>query len=141
MAVCMNCGVVIEGKRIDAKYCSDVCRVSFNRNIEVEPVTDNVTDKLVIKDLEKCRYCGVDLPPLQRKRIHLGSCYDCALKQPAKVSPATDGHILSSRPALEFTGELTDYEREHYKPASKLPKGQHNPVSKPGDSHYSTGVA
>ncbi len=45
MAICKNCGHVLEGKRIDAKYCSDICRVIFNRNIKAEPVTDNVTDK------------------------------------------------------------------------------------------------
>ena len=44
MAECMNCGHEFEGKRADAKYCSDICRVIFNRNIKVEPVTDNVTD-------------------------------------------------------------------------------------------------
>ena len=78
-----------------------------------------------------CKYCGKGLD-----YAVLECCYDCALKQPTKVSPAKDGHILSSRPALEFTGELTDYEREHYLPASELPKGQYNPVSKPGDGHY-----
>ena len=44
MAKCKNCGNEFEGKRADAKYCSDVCRVIFNRNIKVKPVTDNVTD-------------------------------------------------------------------------------------------------
>lgn len=45
MTKCMNCNQEFKGKRADAKYCSDVCRVIFNRNIKVESVTDNVTDK------------------------------------------------------------------------------------------------
>ena len=83
-----------------------------------------------------CIYCGKEL-----EFAILKCCYNCALEQPAKpVSPAQDGHILASRPALEFTGKLTDFEREHYKPACELKPGKYNPVSKPGDEH-STGVA
>ena len=78
-----------------------------------------------------CKYCGNML-----SHAVLECCNDCALKQPTKVSPAQDGHILASRPALEFTGKLTDFEREHYRSASELKPGQYNPVSKPGDSHY-----
>ncbi len=39
--------------------------------------------QLVIKDLEKCRYCGDDLPQkflsngLKDRRIHLESCEGC----------------------------------------------------------------
>ena len=50
MAKCMNCGNEFEGKRVDAKFCSDVCRVTHNRNISAvsacvtdKTVTDNVT--------------------------------------------------------------------------------------------------
>ena len=35
-----------------------------------------------------------------------------------------------------FTGKLTAFEHEHYKPANELKSGQYNPVSKPGDSDY-----
>ena len=41
------------------------------------------TKRLVIKDIEKCRHCGDDLPPkfldngLKDRRIHLESCEDC----------------------------------------------------------------
>jgi hypothetical protein len=95
--------------------------------------TENVIPKTDTHVIPKqgCKYCGKEL-----EFAVLECCYDCALKQPTKVSPAKDGHILSSRPALEFTGKLTDYEREHYKPASQLSPGQYNPVSKPGDEHY-----
>ena len=44
---------------------------------------------------------------------------------------------------LKFTGKMTDFEREHYHSASELAEmgkteGRRvfNPVSKPGDSHY-----
>ena len=86
---------------------------------------------------EQCQYCGEPLPKLSKPRKYPGACYECALKQPAKpVSPANEGHILASRPALEFTGKLTAFERKHYKPASELKPGELNPVSKLGDEHY-----
>ena len=78
------------------------------------------------KDLEKCRYCGTDLPRLQRPRKHPGACLNCT------------NDIPVSRPATytrQFTGQMTAFEREHYK--SELRPGEYNPVSKPGDSHYS----
>jgi len=107
-------------------------------------VTDNdgnVTVKTdTVTGLEKCRYCGTDLPALQEPRQSPGSCYPCAIKQPVKaVQSASEGHILASRPALEFTGRITTYERIFYQPANKLEalskKAGHpvfTPVSKPG---------
>ena len=107
-------GVTIEG-------------VTPEKEAEVTPKAEGVTNP--------CVYCGKQL-----EFAILKCCYNCALEQPSKpVSPATDGHTLASRPALEFTGKMTDFEREHYKPASKLKPGQYNPVSKPGDSHYGQG--
>lgn len=38
---CQNCGIEIESKRTDAKFCSPNCRVTFSRKASV--VTDNVT--------------------------------------------------------------------------------------------------
>lgn len=38
---CQNCGVEIESKRTDAKFCSPNCRVTFSRKGSI--VTDNVT--------------------------------------------------------------------------------------------------
>lgn len=35
-----------------------------------------------------------------------------------------------------FTGRMTGFEREHYKPAGELGPGKYNPVSLPGDDHY-----
>ena len=78
-----------------------------------------------------CKYCFKQL-----EFAVLECCNDCAEMRSKPVSPARDGHILASRPALEFTGKLTASESEHYKPANKLKPGQYNPVSKPGDSHY-----
>ena len=78
-----------------------------------------------------CKHCGNML-----SHAVIECCNDCALKQPTRVRPAQDGHILASRPALEFTGVMTAFEREHYRPASELKSGKYNPVSKPGDSHY-----
>ena len=144
MAKCKQCGKEYESKRITSSYCGPKCKQEFYRNrmkdVTVTLVTAKETKSVTVTDPEQskdkgvtnpCKYCGkqLDFPILE-------CCSDCALKQPTKVSPAQDGHILASRPALEFTGKLTDFEREHYKSASELKPGKYNPVSKPGDSHY-----
>ncbi len=115
-----NKGVTVNG--------NDTCRQQAGRHAKeaerlchAKPVT-----------LRKCKYCGKQL-----EYAVLECCYDCALKQSAKpVSPSSKGHILSSRPTLEFTGSMTASELLNYRPASELSKGQYNPVSKPGDEHY-----
>jgi len=95
-------------------------------------ITESITNQgITSRVLPSCKYCGKQLD-----HAVLECCYDCASKQPTKVSPSREGHTLSSKPALEYTGKLTAFERKHYKPASELPKGQHNSVSKPGDDHY-----
>lgn len=38
---CINCGIDFTSKRVDAKYCSSNCRVTFSRKASI--VTDNVT--------------------------------------------------------------------------------------------------
>jgi hypothetical protein len=63
MANCAYCGVLFEAKRADARYCSDKCRVTANRNksdrLNVTPVTDNVTDKPANFGMDncECRHC------------------------------------------------------------------------------------
>ena len=42
--VCIQCNQEFNSKRLDAKYCSSVCRAKFNRTDTVKR-TDNVTDK------------------------------------------------------------------------------------------------
>lgn len=107
--------------------------------VSQQGITDHNGDSVTLTDVELmqgmtpniCKYCFKQL-----EFAVLECCNDCAEMRSKPVSPAQDGHILASRPALEFTGKLTDFEREHYKPASQLKPGQYNPVSKPGDSHY-----
>ncbi len=81
MAECKNCGNEFEGKRADAKFCSDVCRVIFNRNIKVEPVTGNVTDKRG-KDI---KYFG-DLPMDVQATIDRLSVVDGKIDQTVKAN-------------------------------------------------------
>ena len=136
MNKCKQCGKEYQSKRITSSYCGPKCKQEFYRNrmkgVTVTLVTAKETKSVTVTDITNpCVYCGKQL-----EFAILKCCYNCALEQPAKVSPATDGHALASRPALEFTGKLTDFEREHYKPASELKPGKYNPVSKPGDSHY-----
>ena len=138
MSKCLQCGEEYESKRSTSEYCSIKCKSAFYRNrMKPDTVMLDTLKSDTVTDLEKCRYCGIALRPLQNPRKYPGACYECAIKQPAKpVQPANEGHILASRPALEFTGKLTAFEREHYKPASELKPGEYNPVSKPGDEHY-----
>lgn len=140
MAICEQCGNEYGAKRSTSRFCSPKCKQLSYRNKDKVTVTPTVTlspEPVMVTDLEKCRYCGEALPVLSRPRIYPGSCCSCALKQPSQPKPpATEGHILSSRSALEFTGVMTDFEREHYKPIDQLGKGEFNPVSKPGDSYY-----
>ena len=135
MPECKQCGKEYKSKRITSSYCGPKCKQEFYRN-RMKDVTAKETKSVTVTDVANpCKYCGKQLD-----FAILECCSDCALKQPTKVSPAQDGHILASRPALEFTGKMTAFEREHYKPASELKPGKYNPVSKPGDDH-STGVA
>ena len=134
MPKCKQCGVEYEAKRSTSSYCSPKCKQEFYRNrINAKPETVTVKqNKLVTVTKGKCKYCGKQL-----NYTVLVCCYECSLKQPTKPAlPAREGHILASRPALEFTGKLTDYERKHYKPASELKHGEFNSVSKPGDLDY-----
>lgn len=96
-----------------------------NKDVTVTPVTVSVTVT------NPCKYCGKQL-----KFSILECCYECALNQPSKVSPAKNGHTLSSRPALEFTGKMTVMERLFYRPVSQLKPGETNFVSLPGRACY-----
>jgi site-specific DNA-cytosine methylase len=52
MMNCLQCGKRIRNKRKDAVYCSDLCRVTYNRN---KTVTDNPAEKTI---LSLCDYTG-----------------------------------------------------------------------------------
>jgi len=76
-------------------------------------------------DLERCQYCGQMLPVLQKPRRWFGACQKCVTEQPMKR-----GNSYTP----EFTGTMTTFEREHYRPASQLAKGEYNPVSRSGSN-------
>ena len=133
MAKCMYCSEKHDRK---GKYCSDVCKqrdyrrrtvtptvTESNRNITVE--AKSVTVDLTVTN--PCKYCGKQLD-----YAILECCYKCATSRPDQpVSPANAaGHILSSRPALEFTGKMTVMERLFYLP------GQTNFINLHGRACY-----
>ena len=130
---CVLCGKPVPqiANKKHRLYCNDKCRKAYKRSISGQSKADKSnTDTPEIKsgqantdNLEQCQYCGVDLPKLQQPRRYVGACYTCSLKQVTKRSETCDPH---------FTGKLTDYEAEHYKPASELHAHEFNPVSKPG---------
>ncbi len=53
-------------------YCSDKCRKSQSRT--KSRIDESRTN------LELCRYCGNDLPRLEKSRQHPGACLDCVMK-------------------------------------------------------------
>ena len=104
-----------------------------NKGVTEGVTTEGVTEQGVTPEL--CRYCGTELPKLQKPRCYPGACYPCAIAQPSKQQPcATAGHTVSSRPISESGHELTVMERLFYRPAHK--PGEHNFVSLPGRACY-----
>ena len=84
---------------------------------------------------DTCRCCSESLPKLLRPRRWPGMCYDCAMKYADRYMD-TDELWPEYRYSNDSDYVMTAFEREHYKPASKLGKGEYNPVSLPGDKHY-----
>ena len=125
MAKCMYCSEKHDRK---GKYCSDVCKQRDYRRRTVTPTVTVEPESVTVDPTvtNPCKYCGKQL-----EFAILECCYKCAINRPASsVSPARDGHTLSSRPALEFTGKMTVMERLFYRP------GQRNFVSLPGRACY-----
>lgn len=84
---------------------------------------------------DTCRYCKKPIISLGYSRKYPGACYDCSLlPHPKTLEDLWPRYRYT--PYDESTYVMTAFEREHYKPAHKLSEGEHNPVSKPGDSHY-----
>lgn len=130
MSKCINCDNEAVGR---SKYCSDTCRALYSkRNRAKAQPAETEAQPISATDLEKCQYCGEPLPQLQLPRQYPGACYPCALMQPAKTGDDLwPAYRYDDRPYVEQV-QLTDYEREHYKPATRLGPGEYNPVSKPG---------
>lgn len=141
MAICKQCGTEYEAKRSTSSYCSPGCKQEFYRNRMTEPVTLKDAKPVTVTK-GKCWCCGKDIEPI------LVCCQECAWSGKAatkragaypllltdRIPDQMETDIVTAKPTGGY--ELTDFEREHYKPADQLPKGQHNPISKPGDSHY-----
>jgi len=53
LLVCAHCGSGIEGRRADARYCSDTCRRA-------------AFDSLPVKTGRACENCGANLPSFTR---------------------------------------------------------------------------
>lgn len=89
---CLFCGKEYEARRKTSKYCGGKCRkLAFQQSAKV-----SVPGVSVPVDLEKCRYCGADLPALLSPRRHPGSCYPCALKSPRRASIESLGELIVS---------------------------------------------
>ena len=104
----MNCIVCNKPITKKARYCSDKCKQIAYRNRRQEPTVTSVTlapvTESTVTGLERCRYCGVDLPALLKPRLNPGACYGCALKAPRKCSLDALGDTVyagSERPKEE----------------------------------------
>lgn len=102
--------------------------------------------------LYKCVNCGKPVPQVANKkhRLYCNDACRIAFKRKAKSEHVKSEQIKSEQPKADTlpnlnplphpvvykTGTMTGFERTNYKPASELGKGEHNPVSKPGDEHY-----
>ena len=130
---CMHCGNEFEAKRSDARYCSAKCRQQAKR-LSVTDVTDNVTDKLSVTEAERIIKTAKAKPKSEVTRAEI-----YALPQ---VIKDIINRLCDSNPELygdrderfvravlyrrkfpgrvchseHFTGTMTDYEREHYRP-------------------------
>ena len=134
---CIVCGKGISKK---ARTCGPTCRSKLARSVAKPSVAKPSVATPVassVAGLEQCRYCGDPLPKLSRHRLYTGACYNCSLKAHPKTTVDDLWPPYRYTPYNEQTAyKMTTHEREHYKPACELVDGEHNPVSKPGDSHY-----
>ena len=133
---CLQCKELMPestGRR-KKRYCSDACRMAFNRDtnkLKTEQNSKaNKTEQPKPNNLELCRYCGCDLPRLQLPRKYPGACYPCAMKAPPRL-PDRDLPLYDCKDR-----SMTVMERLFYQPADKLRPGEHNFVSLPGRACY-----
>lgn len=148
MRKCLECGGDVpqtDGKRLKL-YCNEACRKTYGRKQAklakeiIQEISTALPDTIngrsingqPLPDKPKCKYCGVELD--HPKQV---CCGPCAWGRQGYAAH-TDQRPLFQSQGLVLTGryKLTAFEREHYRPASELGVGQHNPVSRPGDSHY-----
>lgn len=145
IAECEYCLGEYDAKRSTSRFCSPKCKQAFYRN-RMFSVTDQ---SVTLKPIEpvtvtrgKCWCCGKAIEPI------LACCQECAWSgkaaakragaYPPLLTDRTPKQMETDLNTLKLTGgyKLTDFERKHYKPVAELVPGQHNPISKPGDSHY-----
>ena len=143
-AKCLYCSELVGGEGTKPKlYCSDRCRKAYKRRGEQ---TDRLSKRTEQTDKVKggvCWCCGAEI---DKRTV---CCQECAWSGKAKAEragaypPLLDDRTPSKMEAdlstLVLTGgyQLTAFEREHYKPADQLSKGEFNPVSLPGSPDYS----
>ena len=158
MAKCKQCGKEYEAKRSTSKYCDDACRlVAFKNAKEINEKRN--AKKQQVETLNKCQYCGKDLPALENPRKFPGTCLDCAIKQPAKASHRLDPRFTGTMPGMDTSSHqpvsfgLENCECGHcqavknsgshhtlnhgpYKTATQLSPSELNRVPLPGDVDY-----
>lgn len=133
---------IICGKECKGDCCSGACRAKKSRRTVVKA-------HATAHGRKRGREIKVfkDLPYDVQMSIESMSQYakDQAVDKVARTARAIayqhlyPGRYLNKSLVLDYV--MTDFEREHYRPASKLALNEFNPVSKPGDSHYVTQLA
>lgn len=125
---CLNCGKEYAPKRVTSKYCSDACKVAFNRNkpdtatpLTVTPVTVTPTGNVTVTT--PVETTCLDNPCLER------SVYNCTPSRPCQHCQANNPHKVP-----------LSINHGPHKHAAELEDNEVNRVSLPGDEDY-TGQA
>lgn len=136
MAKCKQCRRDYEAKRSTSSYCSPKCKQEFYRNRMPKLVTLRDAKPVTVTK-GKCWCCNADI------ELGLVCCGPCAWSgkaaakragaYPPLLTDRTPDQMEADLHTTKLTGgyQMTDYEREHYVPASQLKAGQYNPASKP----------
>lgn len=142
MAKCMYCSEQIESIGTKPKkYCSDRCRMAYNRRTEQTNRQSKRTEQTNKVSGGTCWCCGKDIAPI------LVCCQECAWSGKAAAKRAgaypplltdrtPDQMELDLQTARPTNHRMTVMERLFYRPASQLLPGETNFVSLPGRACY-----
>lgn len=128
---------VICGKECKAECCSGACRAKKSRRTASKDIRQRTAQAHGLKRGKDIK-CFADLSyDVQQAVDRISTDAEDKAKRTARAihyQHLYPNKYLNKSTVTNYT--MTDFEREHYRPVDQLAKGEFNPVSKPGDSHY-----